>query len=63
VVGSSSRHHLGLVHQAPGDRQPPFHAAGERLDLAVGPLAQLHEVEQLVGAARATLRGMPKKRA
>jgi hypothetical protein len=51
------QHHLGLVDQGPGDRQPPFHAARQRLDPAVGPLGQLHEVEQLVGPLPGHLAG------
>ena len=41
---------LGLVDQRPGDGEPSLHAAGERIDLAVGPVGELHEVEQLGGA-------------
>ena len=37
-----------LVDQRPGDRQPPLHPAGQRLDLVVGALGQLGELEQLV---------------
>ena len=40
---------LGLVDQRPGDREPPLHAARQRLDPLVGPVAELHELEQLVG--------------
>ena len=42
----------GLVDQRAGDRQPPLHAARQRLDLVVRPLGQLGELEQLVAAAR-----------
>ena len=44
---------LGLVDQRAGDRDPPLHPARQRLDLARGPLGELHEVEQLGGAALA----------
>ena len=40
---------VGVVDQRAGDGQPALHAAGQRFDPAVGPLAQLHEVEQLGG--------------
>ena len=43
--------HVGLVDQRAGDRQAPLHAARQRLDLVVGALGQLGELEQLVGAA------------
>ena len=39
-------HDVWLVDQCPGDAEPPLHAARQLLDLVVGPLPQLHEVEQ-----------------
>ena len=36
-----------LVDQRPGDHQAPLHPARERLDTILGPLGQLHEIEQL----------------
>ena len=39
---------VGVVDQRAGDREPPLHAARERLDLVAGALGQLDEVEQLV---------------
>ena len=53
------QHELGLVDQRPGDREPPLHAAGQRLDLVVGPLGELDEVEQL----RRPLAGHPARNA
>ena len=41
---------FGLVDQRPGDRDAPLHATGQRLDLAVGTVGELHELEQLVRA-------------
>ena len=40
VVGSSSSRSLGLVDQRAGDGEPPLHAAGQRLDLGVGPVGR-----------------------
>ena len=37
---------LGLVDQRPGDGEAALHAARQRLDLVIGPLGQLHEVQQ-----------------
>ncbi len=39
-----------VVDEAPGDREAALHAAGQRLYLVIGPLGELHEVEQLGGA-------------
>ncbi len=39
-----------VVDEAPGDREAALHAAGQRVDLVVGALGELNEVEQLVGA-------------
>ena len=44
---------LGFVDQRAGDRQAPLHAARQRLDLAVGALAELDELEQLGGTTLA----------
>src|SRR3954454_10150955 len=41
--------HLRIVHEGARDREPAFHAAGERLDFAVRAFGQLHELEQLIG--------------
>ena len=41
--------HVGRVDQPASDREPSLHAARERVDLGVAPVAQLHEVEQLGG--------------
>ena len=48
---------VGLVDEAAGDRQAALHAARHVLDLVAGPLGQLGEVEQLVGAPRDTRPG------
>ena len=40
---------LRLVDQRAGDRQPALHAAGQRLDEAVGTVGEVRELEQLVG--------------
>ena len=48
---------LRLVDEAARDGEPALQAPGERLDPAAGPLAQLHEVEQLVGALADELAG------
>ena len=44
-------HQLRLVDERSGDGQPPLHAARERLDLVLGALGELHELEELVSAA------------
>jgi hypothetical protein len=41
----------GVVDQRPGDGQPPLEPTGQLLDPGAGFVGQLHEVEQLVGAA------------
>ena len=40
---------LGLVDERPRDREPPLHAARQRIDAVVAPVAELHELEQLLG--------------
>src|SRR3954471_6822456 len=39
----------GLVDQASRDGESPLHAAGQRLDLVLGAVAELDEVEELHG--------------
>ena len=41
--------HLGLVDERTRDREAALHAARERIDPRVAPVAQLHELEQLRG--------------
>ncbi len=41
---------IGLVHEGSGDRQASLHPARERLHLGVGPIEELDEVEEGVGA-------------
>ena len=43
-----------IVDQRSGDGQPRLHPARQRLDLVVGALGQLGELEQLVGAPAAS---------
>ena len=47
----------GVVDEAARDREAALHAAGELVDLALGLVSQLREVEQLVGLLRADLAG------
>ncbi|MET3800228.1 hypothetical protein ABID70_000183 [Clavibacter michiganensis] len=42
------------------DREPPLHAAGEVVDLGARAVAQLRELEQLVGARRDLLARQPE---
>ena len=48
---------LRLVDERAGDRQAPLHAAGQRLDLVLGALVELDELEQLVGALAGDVAG------
>ena len=52
--------HLRLVDQAAGDGEPALHAAGQRVDLGVAPVAELHEVEQLLGPLPDNRLGQPE---
>ena len=40
---------FGLVDQCAGDRDPSLHAPRQRFDLALCAVAELHELEQLLG--------------
>ena len=42
-------HEARLIDQRAGDRQAPLHAAGQRLDLGIGAIGQLDELEQVGG--------------
>ena len=45
--GFVEQEEVGLVHQRTRDGEPALHAAGQRIDPAVGAVFELHELEQL----------------
>ena len=49
--GLVEEQHLGRGHEAGGQVEAPAHAAGERLDQAVGRVGEVEPLEQLVGPA------------
>src|ERR1700682_1320730 len=41
---------IGLVDEGAGDREPPLHPTGKKLDVTTGTVRQLDEIEELLGA-------------
>jgi hypothetical protein len=48
--GLVEQQQLGLVDERAGDREPSLHPTGKKLDVIPGPVFQLDELEELLGA-------------